>query len=219
MSIKCRVGSGADIAVLTSPLLLIVTYRLLLDALVSLTSYAWIVCNALYYLLCLLLVVLLGGATPDAILDSFRPRITTNRKGKVVTLAIAAFFVLIGASSFASNSDLILRYFPQTALFMAVNPFFEELYWRGLLFGKFRERWLVSAAYSSVMFGVFHYVALQPLMPHLLTPYALLVITIFGFLWAVLYHLSGTLLTPYICHSISDIVGYLAMSGLPVRIA
>jgi len=120
----------------------------------------------------------------------------------------------LGVSSFINNSRLILKYLPQTILFMIINPFFEELYWRGLLFGEFKEKWLLSATYSSIMFGLFHYVALYPLMPHLLTPYALITIIIFGFLWAILYHFSDSLFFSYICHSISDVIGYLAMSGL-----
>jgi len=64
------------------------------------------------------------------------------------------------------------------------------------------------------MFGLFHYIALYPLIPHLLTPPALIIITIIGFLWAILYHFFDSLFFSYICHSITDIVGYLAMSGL-----
>jgi len=66
------------------------------------------------------------------------------------------------------------------------------------------------------MLGLFHYVALHPLMPHLLDTTAPAFITVSGFLWATLYHLSGSLLLPYICHPITDVVGYLTMSGLPV---
>ena len=142
-----------------------------------------------------------------------------NKRDRAVILIIVIFFIFIGASSFINNSRLILQYLPQTILFMIINPIFEESYWRGLLFGKFKEKWLLSATYSSIMFGLFHYIALYPLMPHLLTPPALVIITVFGFLWAVLYHLSDSLFLSCICHSISDVVGYLAMSGLLTTIA
>ena len=74
--------------------------------------------------------------------------------------------------------------------------------------------WLLPAAYSSAMFGLFHYIALHPLMPQLLTSPAPIIIATFGFLWAILYHLTNSLFLPYICHSITDIIGYLAMNNL-----
>lgn len=39
-------------------------------------------------------------------------------------------------------------------------------------------------------------------------------IAAFGFLWAILYHLTNSLFLPYLCHSITDIIGYLAMNNL-----
>ena len=211
--------SGRNLIALISPLLLVVTYRLLLESLIQLTSYAWIICNAFYYLLCLLFVMLLSKSPLKVLLNSLKPRKVANKRDQVIILIIVIFFFFIEASSFINNSRLILQYLPQTILFMIINPIFEELYWRGLLFGKFKEKWLLSATYSSIMFGLFHYMALYPLMPRPLTPSALVIIAIFGFLWATLYHLSGSLLLPYICHSITDVVGYLTMSGLPVTIA
>ncbi len=213
-------GSWRSIVILVSPLLLIVIYRLLLKALIQLTSYAWIICNIFYYLLwCLPFVMLLSETPFKVLLGSFKPRKVADRMNQAIILIIVIFFIFIGTSSFINNRELILRYLPQTILFMIINPIFEELYWRGLLFGKFREKLLLSATYSSIMFGLFHYIALYPLIPHLLTPTTLITITIFGFLWAILYHLSDSLFPPYICHSISDIVGYLAMSGLLTIIA
>lgn len=203
-----------------SPLFAMATYRLLLEALTRATSYAWMVCNAFYYLWwCLLFVMLLSGGSLKALLSPFKPRKVAGRRNQAAVLAIVVFYALIGASAFSRNSRLILQYLPQTVIFMLVNPFFEELYWRGFLFGRFRERWLASAAHSSIMFGLSHYVALHPLMPHLLSPAALVFITVSGFLWATLYHLSGSLLLPYACHSLADVVGYLTMSGLPVTMA
>ena len=143
--LSVRVRSWRDIAVLVSPLFLIVTYRLLLEFLIDLTSYAWVICNVFYYFLCFLLfATLLGGGSLRVLLSSFRPRKVAGRKGQAVISVIVLFFVFIGVSSFIRNGALIMRYLPQTALFMVVNPFFEELYWRGLLFGWFRG-WVAIA--------------------------------------------------------------------------
>jgi len=217
--LSVEMKSGRNIIALISPPFLVVSYRLLLEVLFQLTSYAWIICNAFYYLLCLLFVMLLSESSLKVLLSSFKPGKVANKRDRAVILIIVIFFIFIGASSFINNSRLILQYLPQTILFMIINPIFEESYWRGLLFGKFKEKWLLSATYSSIMFGLFHYMALYPLMPRPLTPSALVIIAIFGFLWATLYHLSGSLLLSCICHSISDVVGYLAMSGLLTTIA
>lgn len=204
--------------VLVSPLLVIASYRLLLETLISLTRYAWIICNIFYYLLwCLLFVVLVSRSSFKALISSFKPRRIASRGDRIVVSIIVLFFIFIGVSSFINNAELILHYLPQTVLFMIVNPFFEEIYWRGFLFREFREKWLLSATYSSIMFGFFHYITLYPLIPYLITCSTLVVIAFFGFLWTILYEISNSLLPPYICHSAMDVIGYLVMSGFPIR--
>ena len=68
--LSVEMKSGRNIIALISPPFLVVSYRLLLEVLFQLTSYAWIICNAFYYLLCLLFVMLLSESSLKVLLSS-----------------------------------------------------------------------------------------------------------------------------------------------------
>ena len=85
---------------------------------------------------------------------------------------------------------------PDTLLWAAVSavliaPIVEEVFFRGFLFAGFREKygWKKAALISAILFSLVH-----------LTPTTVLPIFILGYLFAYLYHKSGSLWLPILLH-------------------
>ena len=110
-----------DSVVLVSPLLVTAAYGWAIETLSRTMSHAWIVCNAFYYLWCLLSAVSLGERSYRALLSLFKPRRVEGVRSQAAVSAIVVFFALVGLSSLYSNGRLVARYLPQTVAFMVIN--------------------------------------------------------------------------------------------------
>ena len=78
-------------------------------------------------------------------------------------------------------------------------PVGEELFFRGFLFGGLRARFgfAVSAAISSVVFGLFHVV-----------PLIIPIMVAVGFALAYVYERRGSLIAPMAAHAAFNVIGY-----------
>jgi membrane protease YdiL (CAAX protease family) len=90
----------------------------------------------------------------------------------------------------------------QIGLIVIAAPISEELCFRGMLFGGLRERWpmLAAAALSGLIFGGLHAVTGLTAVPPLV---------FFGFVLALLYEKTGSLLPPIILHMLNNSVALL----------
>ncbi|MBP6962817.1 MAG: CPBP family intramembrane metalloprotease [Armatimonadetes bacterium] len=90
-------------------------------------------------------------------------------------------------------------------LVVAAAPFFEELFFRGVLFSSLRARWGVGAGVivSAVAFGLVH-----PL------PLGLLPILVLGIVFAVAFNQRGSLLTCIVAHACNNAVAFALLSIL-----
>lgn len=78
-------------------------------------------------------------------------------------------------------------------------PFFEELFFRGVLFSSLRAKWGVAAGViaSAAIFGAVH-----PL------PIGLLPILVLGAVFAVVFHERGSLLPSMVAHACNNAVAF-----------
>ncbi len=84
-------------------------------------------------------------------------------------------------------------------LAVVAAPFFEELFFRGVLYGSMRAKWGVAAGVilSGVVFGLVH-----PL------PIGLLPILVLGAAFAVVFHERGSLLPGMVAHACNNAVAF-----------
>lgn len=99
----------------------------------------------------------------------------------------------------------VLAAVPVVALIVFVAPIAEEIFFRGMLFGGLRRRLstIPSAAISAVVFGALHATTGVSAVPPLI---------IFGFVLALLYEKTGSLVPGMIAHAINNALA-LAVSS------
>ncbi len=106
--------------------------------------------------------------------------------------------------------------------FAAINPFFEEGYWRGLLLDRTASwpEW-ASVLFSSGLFALNHPLTLGAISIANAHPATLVSTFIMGVGWAVVYRRTGSLRWPILAHGVADLcnLAVLAMMNiyLPVR--
>ena len=87
-----------------------------------------------------------------------------------------------------------------------INPFFEELFWRGFMLekGKNIPFW-IKALISSALFTLLHPVMLGVFSKAMLTKELIISVFIMGLVWAFIYKKSKSLVLPYFSHLLVDI--------------
>jgi membrane protease YdiL (CAAX protease family) len=91
----------------------------------------------------------------------------------------------------------VLAAIPVVALIVIVAPIAEEIFFRGMLFGGLRRRLatIPSAAISAIVFGALHATTGIGAVPPL---------AIFGFMLALLYERTGSLVPGMIAHALNN---------------
>ena len=124
-------------------------------------------------------------------------------------LAIAGVFSQILGRYVQTPPNPIVSLFTETetlfgrlvllGLVVVAAPFFEELFFRGVLYGSFRKRWGVSAGIvlSAVVFAAVH-----PL------PVGFLPIFVLGCVFAILLRERGSLLPAVVAHGMNNAVAF-----------
>lgn len=92
-------------------------------------------------------------------------------------------------------------------LFVAiVNPFFEELFWRGYMLEKGKDiRFGIKALLSTVFFTLSHPLMWGVFSKPMLTKELIISVFIMGLLWSFIYKKSKSLVLPYASHLLVDI--------------
>lgn len=115
----------------------------------------------------------------------------------------------------------VWRYAALGAFYAVIHSGLEEYYWRWFVFGQLRRIMPLGAALlaSSVGFMLHHVILLGVYFDWAFLPTALfsLAVAVGGFVWAWLYHRSGSLFGPWLGHLLVDagifLVGYDLVRG------
>ncbi len=137
------------------------------------------------------------------------------KKGAIWSAGFAVFACLLFAGLFVAGQNpfyLIRMPLPPTVdqmvLFFLVGgivaPIFEEIFFRGVIFGAIR-RWNTLAAiiFSTALFAACH----LPAVP--------VTQVVGGLVFAIAYHLSGSLVTPIVIHVLGNLAIF-SLSLLPL---
>lgn len=98
-----------------------------------------------------------------------------------------------------------------------VNPFFEEIFWRGYLLNHAAKLPAVlKIIYSSTLFTLSHTFIWGVFAKAMLTPELIISVFVMGILWSFIYLKSKSIVLPYFSHLLVDIfnLSVLAMMNL-----
>lgn len=195
---------GRRLLVVLSPILLIAACRAVQHVAGRVLGvWAWVPTMLFFWASIAGLIVWVGGVESVA-------RWLQPARGPWVWRLLALMAGLLSLPGFIRHGDVVR---PPAILFLwltfaAVNPWFEEGYWRGVLLDA-TERWggLLSVSYSATWFAVSH-----PLVWGVhsvgLRHWAIVpVLAAVGAVWAVAYRRSGSLRWPVAGHMCADLFG------------
>jgi membrane protease YdiL (CAAX protease family)/uncharacterized RDD family membrane protein YckC len=122
--------------------------------------------------------------------------------------SVAAYSVVVKPDQEDIARDLgldagVLAAIPVVALIVVVAPIAEEIFFRGMLFGGLRKRLATfpAAAISAVVFGALHATTGITAVPPLI---------VFGFVLALLYERTGSLVPGMVAHAINNALALAA---------
>lgn len=102
-------------------------------------------------------------------------------------------------------------------LFALVNPFFEEIFWRGYMLDHSPKiPFWIKAIVSSLIFAVGHPLTWGLFSFSMLTPEMLISVFIMGIVWSFAYRKSNTLLLPYFSHFLVDLLSCSVLAFLNI---
>lgn len=100
-------------------------------------------------------------------------------------------------------------------VFAIVNPFFEELFWRGYMLDKFPKiPFPIKALVSSLLFAVGHPLIWGLFSLSMLTPEVFISVFTMGIVWSFAYRKSNSLLFPYFSHLLVDLLNCSVLAFL-----
>lgn len=170
-------------------------------------EWAWIPLAIVYWLLTGICIVFFKGT--KQIQDWFLPSKFT-RASNIVSMLLGMIPLSILAMNYHlfDSALLIILWI----LFALINPWFEELYWRGLLLDALKEYF---PKWFSVIYSTFFYCISHPLMWGVFsianTSYHLYIyLALMGIVWSITYYKTNSLRWIVVSHFIVDI-GNLAV--------
>jgi len=147
-----------------------------------------------------------------------------NTKIKVYLIVLTLIAGFIPLPLFILNFKLLNGPFFLVAwLFVAlVNPFFEEIYWRGYLLNHAAKLPVfIKIIYSSTLFTFSHVFIWGVFAVAMRTPELIISVFLMGIIWSIIYYKSKSIVLPYFSHLLVDLfnLSVLAMMNmLPVAI-
>ena len=91
-------------------------------------------------------------------------------------------------------------------LIAIINPFFEEIFWRGYMLDiSHKIPFWIKAIVSSLLFAAAHPLTWGIFSPNMLTLEMLISVFIMGIVWSFVYRKSKSLLLPYLSHFLVDL--------------
>lgn len=200
-------GKRANIFLILSPLIILIITKVIILAVINIfpQSISWIPAFAGYYLSIALVFFLAKKCfsipTNDIFNFSFKP--IPNIKYILIGLIIPALiplYVFIIKIKFVS-----VEFFICILIFACINPFFEEIYWRGLLSKIIGNKW-VRIFYSSALFGFSHFLFWGYWFDIFLATITTVISTfIMGILWMWFMEKNKRIIYPILSHTLVDI--------------
>ncbi len=87
-----------------------------------------------------------------------------------------------------------------------INPFFEEIFWRGYLLDRLPNiPFWIKAIVSSLLFAIAHPLTWGIFSSNMLSVEMLVSVFIMGIVWSYVYRKSNSLLLPYFSHLLVDL--------------
>lgn len=171
---------------------------------------------ALYHCLCLVPAIIWGK-------QFWKPTFRAPKLVHIIALAIAAtIFTAItillyelmgtillsdaGAIQLLKEQDYTREIFIPLSLYaIVVNPFFEELFWRAVVFNALDRMVLpkhFALIWSSFAYALFHYWIFRLVLYPGWAEFGTLLLAIYGAILAIIYRKSGSILTTAIAHGL-----------------
>lgn len=190
--------------VLLSPIIIIVSIHLIVTLSNSyFPLYSWLITAILYWSL---LGIMIGKfVSIDTIKDWFK-KPQFKKKWLIIGILIGVFPI---SGILIPNYTLVIEY-PLIAslvlLFALINPWFEQMYWRGLLLdaGRKLPKWVI-VIYSSILFSLSHFFLWGIFSIGNRSPQLLIVLFIMGLFWSIIRYKTNSLRWPLFSHFLVDI--------------
>ncbi len=196
-----------SIFVLISPIIIFLFTRIGIEISIRLFNsiVAWIPSFIFYYISISIVVILAFKFFPLPKKELFN--FSFGKFPNIWLLLFTIIFpALIPLNTLLSHLNSVpILFFLYILIFSLINPFFEEIYWRGILyylpFGK-----IFSVIYSAVLFSFSHYFfwsywfkTLYVIIPVVISTF------IMGILWMIFMKIKKKIIYPIISHIIVDI--------------
>ena len=189
--------------ILLSPIAVILLGQLAARTLGSIIGiWSWVPLNVGYWSIIILFVAWGGGR--DAITRWLRP---PHRGWHWPLLAISIAVIPTVPMLFPDTWRLFLqvKIWLPTIFFVLINPFAEEVYWRGLLldYTKIKSKWL-AVIYSSALFMINH-MWISVMVIGARNPMAPIFQFVFGVLMSITYLKTQSLQWPLVAHFLANL--------------
>lgn len=181
---------------------------------------------ALYHLGCLLPAIICGRHL--WLKTVRRPSVTS-----VVALAIATVLFSAGAlvlyevlgSRLLSNDDVLSLlkrvgysrelFWPLSFYAIAINPIFEELFWRGVIFNELERQKVpiknFAIIWSSCTYALFHYTIFALVLFPIYAEIGTLLLAVYGGLMALIYRRTGSIVVAAMAHGLLTDVAIIVL--------
>jgi len=208
--------------------MMILPYSIIWLGMNVLKSAVWSL--ALYHVVCLLPGIIWGRSV---FAGKFKPPSYLQLLGLVVASAAFSFVSLFTYEHFgdlvlsnANVMDLLKTvgyskdiFVPVSIYIVIVNPFLEELFWRGFVMPKLDQLCPdfphAGIIWSSFAYGAFHYPIMQLVMYPGWAEFGTVLLMIYGGLLALLYRKTNKILMPALAHALlTDLSAVLLMLAL-----
>lgn len=179
---------------------------------ISLKNHAWIPV-VLFYWTAIGLVIFLdykkNGNKLSDYFKGFRFKLSTVILSLLVGLIPLPVFL---KSFYLFDSGYLIVLWILVAI---INPFFEEVFWRGYMLKSFPKiPFWIKAIVSSFLFAVAHPLTWGIFSANMLTVEMFISVFIMGIVWSYVYRKSESLILPCLSHSLVDLLSCSVLAFL-----
>jgi membrane protease YdiL (CAAX protease family) len=192
--------------ILISPLF-IIGFGFLVSQITSGLSgpWAWVPLAVIFWGM-MVVFILAAGRKTSILRWLSRPRRSLGWSLLAVAVSILPLLVLV----FKPRLGEVIGWLPGV-MFVMINPWFEEGFWRGLLLdaASIWPTWL-GALYSGVMFSISYPLVWGNFIPASKSPGLIITSFLAGFLWALIYQRTGSLRWVLVGHILFNALSFAA---------
>ncbi len=197
----------------------------------SLKSAPWTF--ALYHVVCLLPAIYLGRSLwlPTLKRPAFRDVAILSGMAILFSIISVVAYELGGKGVLSSEHALRLMqdlgwskqlFWPVSIYAVIVNPFVEEIFWRGVVFNRLQQIKPpfkhFALIWSSAAYAAFHYVIFSMVMYPFWAEVGTVMLAVYGALLALIYRRTGSIVTTALAHGLlTDVAAVALMLDLSLK--